>query len=62
MYLYGMRLRPFGMGCQPKGVEEVREDPSGKYWNILVYKRELSADEIYNYELDYLREEKNHVN
>lgn len=29
--------------------------PSGKYWNILVYDRELSEEEIREYELDRIQ-------
>ena len=55
MYYYGMRLRPFSIGCQPlKGIVEAREDKSGKYWNILKYSRELSKTEVEDYELDFL--------
>lgn len=53
-YVYGMRLRPFSIGCQPSGVAEVSEDSSGRYWNILYYKRRLTDVEISDYELDYI--------
>ena len=53
-YVYGMRLRPFSIGCQPSGVAEVSEDSSGRYWNILYYKRKLTESEIDAYELDYI--------
>ena len=53
MYLYGMRLRGFSIGCQPKeGFEEAREDKN--YWNVLVYNRELTKEEVKQYDLDYL--------
>lgn len=59
MYVYGMRLRPFGIGCQPiKLLQEVREDETGRYWGILVYKEKLSDKQVRDYELDYLGEEK----
>ena len=55
---YGMRLRPFGIGCQPKkGFEAVCEDIAGKYWNIILYNRKLEDKEAKEYELDYLGEE-----
>lgn len=58
MYMYGMRLRGFSLGCQPKnGFYERRDDPSGKYWDILVYTRMLSKEETSNYDLDYIGEE-----
>lgn len=53
-YVYGMRLRPFSIGCQPSGVAEVSEDSSGRYWNILFYKRKLTEAETSDYELDYI--------
>lgn len=59
MYKYGMRLRGFSIGCQPmKGFLFVRNDPSGRYHDILVYDRELSQKELDDYELDYLEGEK----
>ena len=52
-YLYGMTLRGFSPGCQPmKGFVERRNDPSGKYWDILAYDRELSEEELRAYELE----------
>ena len=52
-YRYGMRLRGFGPGCQPKdGLLYGAEDPSGKYWNIIVYSRKLSEREMRDYDLD----------
>lgn len=55
-YHYGMRLRPFGIGCQPKGVVDRADDPTGKYWDILIYDRELTEKEMFDYDLDYLGE------
>ena len=58
VYFYGMRLRPFGPGCQPnKGFLDVTEDQHDQgYHNILLYERKLSEKEISNYELDFLEE------
>lgn len=54
-FCYGMRLRGFSPGCQPKsGLVERRDDPTGKYYDILVYDRQLSQQELFNYELDFL--------
>ena len=55
-YLYGMRLRPFSIGCQPKGVVDRTDDTTGKYWDIIVYDRELTEKEMFDYDLDYLGE------
>lgn len=54
MFLYGMRQRGFSVGCQPKGVVERRDDIDGKYWDLIVYDRELTEKEVSDYELDYL--------
>lgn len=55
MFLYGMRLRGFSPGCQPKdGLVERQDDVTGKYYDILVYNRELTEDELKNYELDFI--------
>jgi hypothetical protein len=51
-YKYGMRLRGFSPGAQPKEVLRREDDPTGKYHDIIVYGRQLSADEIADYELD----------
>lgn len=53
-YAYGMRSRGYSPSCQPKGVIERRDDPTGKYHDIIVYDRKLSADEVRDYELDEL--------
>ena len=54
-YFYGMRLRGFSPGCQPmQGFVERQDDPSGKYYDVLVYDRQLSDAEVRDYELDFL--------
>lgn len=56
-YKYGMRLRGFSLGCQPmQGLIRREDDETGKYHDILVYRRKLSENETKNYELDYLGE------
>ena len=58
-YFYGMRLRGFSPGCQPmKRFVERRDDPTGKYYDILVYERRLSNKDLHEYELDYLGSER----
>ena len=55
IFRYGMRLRGFSIGCQPmNGFRERVDDPSGKYYDILLYDRELSDAEVSDYELDRL--------
>ena len=49
---YGMRLRGYSPGAQPKGVIRREDDTTGKYHDIIVYGRPLSAEEISNYDLD----------
>ena len=54
-YRYGMRLRGFSPGCQPKeGFVERQDDESGKYHDILIYDRPLTDKELADYELDFL--------
>lgn len=54
---YGMRLRGFAPMCQPKeGFVRREDDFSGRYYDILVYNRELTEKEIKNYELDPVNE------
>lgn len=58
-YRYGMRLRGFSIGCQPmNGLLRREDDTTGKYWDILVYDRELTKDEIHDYALSDLQEVK----
>lgn len=58
MYVYGMRLRGFSPGCQPMdGLDAVMEG-NRKYLNILIYRRELTDEEVRDYELDRLEESK----
>lgn len=55
MNIYGMRLRGFSIGCQPKeGFVDRQDDPTGKYYDILIYDRKLTDNELAEYELDYL--------
>lgn len=55
MYKYGMRLRGFSIGCQPmNGFVERIDDPKGRYYDIIVYDRMLTGDEVAEYELTYL--------
>ena len=56
-YWYGMRLRCFSPGCQPMdGLGSVIEGIR-KYHNILIYNRELTDEEVRDYELDRIPEE-----
>lgn len=56
-YKYGMRLHGFSIGCQPKdGLIERMDDPAGKYYDILAYDRQLTKQELEDYELDDLNE------
>lgn len=55
-FSYKMRLRPFGMGCQPPGhVRYVDADKrKDGYWGIVTYGRKLTDAEVKQYELTYL--------
>lgn len=59
MYKYGMRLRPFGIGCQPNGVKELEDVDKlvTGYWSYIYYDRELTDKECYDYELDFIYKE-----
>lgn len=54
-FTYGMRLRGFAPGCQPlDGLVQVDDDPHGTYYSLLTYNRELTTEEVEQYELDNL--------
>ena len=55
LYKYGMGHRGFSIGCQPKkGLVERVDDPRGRYYDIIIYDRMLTGDEVSDYELTYL--------
>jgi hypothetical protein len=55
LYAYGMRLRGFSPGCQPKdGLVSRHDSADKKYWDILVYDRPLTDKELFDYDLDAL--------
>jgi len=56
LYRYGMRLRGYSIGCQPKGCIDREDDESGRYYDIITYDRELTEAEMDEYELDFLGE------
>jgi hypothetical protein len=56
MFLYGMRLRGFSIGCQPSGVVKRMDDVNGRYWDVIAYDRKLTDAEISAYDLDYIGE------
>ena len=54
-FKYGMRFRGFSIGCQPTtGFLRREDDITGKYHDIIVYDRQLTEQEITDYELDAL--------
>ena len=55
-YVYGMRMRCYAPGCQPKkGLLDWRDTtPASGYYSLLLYDRKLSKDEYEDYELDLL--------
>ncbi len=56
-FFYGMRLRGFSPGCQPMdGLVERRDSINDRYYDVIVYNRELSAKECADYELDKVGE------
>lgn len=64
-YYYGMRLRGCSPGCQPKkGLADVLPGYTVKqgkiyrlYHDVLVYNRELTEQELRDYELDFIMQE-----
>lgn len=55
LYAYGMRLRGFSPGCQPKdGLVERVDSNTRKYYDILLYNRPLTDKEIFDYDLTYI--------
>ena len=55
VYKYGMRLRGYSIGAQPKqGFLDREDDPLGDYWDIIIYDRPLTVKERLDYDLDYL--------
>ena len=56
-YKYGMRLRGFSIGCQPDGAVRREDSPSNKYYDIIVYDRPLSEEDIRHYSLTPIENE-----
>lgn len=54
LYWYAYRLRGFSLGCQPKGFVERNED-YGRFGSI-AYNRQLTEQELSDYELDEIIE------
>ena len=62
--VYGMRLRPADISCQPTegylgrlNADEInflRGDEISRYYDIISYNRKLSEDEVKHFALDYL--------
>lgn len=51
-YTYGMCHRGYSIGCQPKGVIVREDDPvAHRYYDIITYNRQLTAEEERQYEL-----------
>lgn len=53
IYRYGMRIRGFSIGCQPKEGFYKRED-SNTYHDIISYTRPLTPEEIEQFSLDFI--------
>ena len=61
MFIYGLRCRPFSIGTFPKegfiraGSEMLTDlDCKDRYYDVLVYNRKLTDEELYEYKLDYI--------
>lgn len=56
IYKYGMKYRPFSIGCQPlENLIEAQEDPTNKFYNILLYSEPLTPEKIKSYQLTDLQ-------
>ena len=63
-YIYGMKARPFSIGCQPmeglitsdafKVLKMDLDEESQGYHSTLLYNRKLTEEEIYDYELEFV--------
>lgn len=55
---YGTKLRPAGIGCQPKDFIKLESADKKKdgYWSIVTYNRKLTEEEIYKYDLIEIKE------
>lgn len=57
-YMYGMKLRGYSIACQPmKGLIGVKEDATGRYYDILTYDRQLDPREMRLYDLVFIGKE-----
>ena len=58
VHKYGMRLRPYDIGCQPKdgfvGVAEGGTADGRRYHNFVYYIDKLDSETAADYDLDYL--------
>ena len=50
-YKYYMNARPVSPGAQPRGFSRFDESDRGGRWGAIYYPRELTKQEIKNYEL-----------
>lgn len=57
-YTYYMRLRPPSIGTQPRGTTNINSESitinGYQYHGSVTYNRELTQNEIYDYDLDYI--------
>lgn len=59
LYKYGFRLRPPSLATQPNDFVDISSGGINGYWGFVVYKRELTNKEIYEYDLDFIQEVEN---
>lgn len=56
-YVYGMRLRGFSPGAQPKdGFLWHKDSDNNRYYDYIAYNRRLTEKEIDTYSLDLVTE------
>lgn len=56
LHRYGMRLRPFDIGCQPKKGFVKADESDKRFWNVIYYSRYLTDEEMFVYSLTDLGE------
>lgn len=55
-YVYGMRLRGFSSGAQPMGgLLGYKPSMTNRYYDLFIYNRPLTEEEIKQYDLEFVR-------
>ena len=57
MYMYGMKERGFGMGCQPKGFVKWEDSDCDGYYSYVYYDEPLTEEQMEQYEMELISED-----